>query len=136
MSESHLRSWRGPWSLGYPRGRDVPAQAEGPPLAHNRQRDLWSTATVPFHDKAFRRALLPAWDERWHRLSRPARALLLAASEGLSVYRDSQGVVARGPREPLEELAREGFVRPPEGGTAALREDARDFCLRLALLRQ
>src|SRR5262245_39082181 len=107
-----------------------------PAVARNTQRDLWDSDRPAYHDKAYRRHLLPPWDERWHRLARPARAALLEAAAGLSVYRQQQELRVSAPADVLAELAREGFAALTVTGIATLRPEARDFCLRVVLTRQ
>jgi hypothetical protein len=100
-----------------------------------------------FHDRAFRRAELPAWDARWQTLSTAARKEFLQNLKTTRQYsrtRTSQPPVSaeRFSAAALEELIAAGFVtvRDPIGREkarqAALVDGAVDFMDRLRALRR
>jgi hypothetical protein len=107
----------------------------------------WDRDRPAFHDRAFRRAELPAWDARWHTLSAAARKGLLdniKATRQHSRTRTSQPPVSadRFPAAALEELTAAGFVaaREPSGREkarqVALVNSAVDFMERMRALRR
>jgi hypothetical protein len=100
-----------------------------------------------FHEKAFRRRDLPAWDARWHKLTPQARSHFLSSAKFPS--RDWTGRPAP-PRVPpdqlppgeLKELVEAGFVvaeaAQSRGSSyrAVIRDEASNFATRVRMLRQ
>src|SRR5262245_57716643 len=101
-------------------------------MAFNR----WDPPPRPaFHDRAFVRAEMAPWDQRWHGRSRPARQTFLrlkvARHPGTTPPRNPVGKL---PIAPLEELEAAGLVRLEGAGAgrnAAVPEAAYDFAARL-----
>ncbi|MFO0954127.1 MAG: helicase-associated domain-containing protein [Isosphaeraceae bacterium] len=98
--------------------------------------------TRVFSDKAYRRAALAPWDEKWHGLSVAARKAFLAEVKGPSrepLPRSQQPSVSseRFAAEVLRELVEAGFVavedgRKPSSGRRVYAEEAvLDFATRL-----
>jgi hypothetical protein len=107
----------------------------------------WDRDRPAFHDRAFRRAELPAWDARWHTLSVAARKEFLAnikTSRPYNRFQTDQPPVSaeRFSASVLEELIAAGFVsvRDPQyhekSRQAALVAGAIDFTDRLRALRR
>src|SRR5258708_7478221 len=97
-----------------------------------------------FYEKLFRRAPFPPWDERWHRLSLPARSSLLHDVKPPSRYQSTYGggtsssiSAEKLPAQVLGELTSAGFleVSPVSGKKAADRvslvADAIEFFSRI-----
>ncbi len=104
------------------------------------QPDLWDNRARPaFHDKAYRRAAVAAWDERWHALSLAARRAFLHEVE-LPYERDVAPLPAlreRFPAAALQELVAAGFVSVRESGRrpcVVRAPEAVDFAIRLLLV--
>src|SRR5689334_21542671 len=107
----------------------------------------WNRDRPAFHDTAYKRAALPAWDERWHTLPVSTRKHLLEnikATKQHSRTRSGQPPVSaeRFPADALAELVSAGFVtvRAPvgreKGRQVALVDEAVDFIQRMRGLRR
>jgi hypothetical protein len=103
------------------------------------QQRFWQalpTQPALFHDRAYRRGVLPEWDERWDRLSVPARRLFL---EQIPCEPRAAGIPRTSlPAQPLTELLEAGLVgsTPPAGDRIAQHPEALDFATRLRTLRR
>jgi hypothetical protein len=93
-----------------------------------------------YYDKAYKRAELPAWDDRWHTLSLPARHHLLSDVKAASSQRTPKRptvAASRFPAAVLDELCQAGFVQVQEVGNrklVTLVDDAISFISRVRAL--
>lgn len=107
----------------------------------------WDKKRPAFHDAAYERASLPAWDERWDKLSTAARNYLLTNVKS-APRRNSNEKQPYAPAERfadagvLDELKAQGFLTIREGigrekgPQAALVNEAVDFLQRMRALRR
>ena len=100
----------------------------------------WDREKVAFHDKAYKRGVLPDWDARWHSLSADARRHFLRDVKGVGRMRAEhppETPAERFPAEVLEELTGAGFVKLSEvrgRQKVAMARDAVDSHNRLRAL--
>jgi hypothetical protein len=95
------------------------------------QRHLWDER-APFHDRAYRRAAVAAWDRRWHALSPAAHRSFLDHFK-VSVFDAPPPAVPRRllPPEALAELTTAGLVAEQANGQVGLAPGAGDFAARV-----
>jgi hypothetical protein len=102
----------------------------------------WDREKVAFHDKAYKRGMLPDWDARWHRLSAAARRHFLRDVKGVGrtrVDHPPETPAERFPVEVLEELTGAGLVKVAESrgrSKVAVAREAVDFHNRLRALER
>jgi hypothetical protein len=106
----------------------------------------WKQQPQAYHDKAFKRADLPAWDARWHKLSVQARYHLLHTVKANKAHRHNtrhlEVSADRFPPHVLNELVEAGFVTVQSaaagrrGRQATLVNNSLDFVVRLRALRR